>query len=161
MKIKNIKLYIIILTIVALLGISGCTLSVSIGKRADTSDQEKITTEKDTSDENEVDAPSSEKEEVTEAELNESDTGEKNEGHKLVKNISADLNVREYPRHKSDLVAVVSSGQSMEFYGEIGQGYGSDEIVHDWYKIYLENGITGWVRSDLVTEADADSDLDQ
>ena len=108
-----------------------------------------------------MDAPSSEKEEVTEAELNESDTGEKNEGHKLVKNISADLNVREYPRHKSDLVAVVSSGQSMEFYGEIGQGYGSDEIVHDWYKIYLENGITGWVRSDLVTEADADSDLDQ
>ena len=110
MKIKNIKLYIIILTIVALLGISGCTLSISIGKRADTSDQEKITTEKDTSDENEVDVPSSEKEEVTEAELNESDTGEKNEGHKLVKNISADLNVREYPRHKSDLVAVVSSG---------------------------------------------------
>ena len=51
MKIKNIKLYIIILTIVALLGISGCTLSISIGKRADTSDQEKITTEKDTSDE--------------------------------------------------------------------------------------------------------------
>ena len=81
--------------------------------------------------------------------------------HRLLKNISADLNVREYPRHKSDLVAVVSSGQSMEFYGEIGQGYGSDEIVHDWYKIYLENGITGWVRSDLVTEADADSDLDQ
>ena len=97
----------------------------------------------------------------TEQKADKSDINNENEGQKLVKNISADLNVRKYPRHKSDLVGVVSNRQLMYFYGETGQGYGSDEIIHDWYRIYLENGITGWVRSDLVTEVDLEDNLDQ
>jgi predicted AAA+ superfamily ATPase len=42
------------------------------------------------------------------------------------------------------------------FYDEIGQGYGSDGILHDWYRVeWAVPGTTeekaGWVRSDLVT----------
>lgn len=178
MKRKNIKLYIAMLTVVSMLGMSGCTLSISIGKRPDTSNQGKTDTPKVTDIPKATDTPSvtdipkttpgetgtdEKKEEVQPSEAakeitQEPDSNNEDEGQKLVKNISADLNVRKYPRHKSDLVAVVSNGQLMYFYGEKEQGYGSDEIMHDWYKIYLENGISGWVRSDLVTEADPDTD---
>ena len=142
-------------------GMSGCTLSISIGKRTDTSNQEKVAIEENDSDEKNEDIQPSEKAKEIKQKSDEQNTNNEKEGRKLVKNISADLNVREYPRHKSNLVAVVSNGQSMEFYGEVGQGYGSDEVVHDWYKIYLENGITGWVRSDLVTEASSNDASDQ
>ena len=60
------------------------------------------------------------------------------------------LNIRAYPEHNSNLVKTVYSNENMMFYGEIGQGYGSDGKLHDWYKIYLYSGETGWVRSDLV-----------
>ena len=38
------------------------------------------------------------------------------------------------------------------FFGEIEQGLGSDGKMHDWYKLYLGNGIEGWIRSDLIQE---------
>lgn len=161
MKRKNRKIYIVMLTALIIWGMSGCTLSISIGKRPDTSNQEKADTEKNDSDEKIEDVQPSEKAKEIKEKSGEQHVNNENEGHKLIKNISADLNVREYPRHKSDLVAVVSDGQLMYFYGEVGQGYGSDEVIHDWYKIYLENGIAGWVRSDLVTEVDSDSDVVQ
>ena len=66
------------------------------------------------------DAQPSEKAKETEQKADKSDINNENEGQKLVKNISADLNVRKYPRHKSDLVGVVSNGQLMYFYGETG-----------------------------------------
>lgn len=161
MKRKNIKIYIVMLMALLIWGMSGCTLSISIGKRTDTSNQEKVAIEENDSDEKNEDIQPSEKAKEIKQKSDEQNTNNEKEGRKLVKNISADLNVREYPRHKSNLVAVVSNGQSMEFYGEVGQGYGSDEVVHDWYKIYLENGITGWVRSDLVTEASSNDASDQ
>ena len=60
------------------------------------------------------------------------------------------LNIRANSEHRSDLVKTIYSNEKMMFYGEIGQGYGSDDKLHDWYKIYLSSGETGWVRSDLV-----------
>ena len=166
MKRKNIKLYVLMLIASSLLGMSGCTFSVTIERKTDTSKQEDTDIPETTLDETETnkrekDAQPSEKAKETEQKADKSDINNENEGQKLVKNISADLNVRKYPRHKSDLVGVVSNGQLMYFYGETGQGYGSDEIIHDWYRIYLENGITGWVRSDLVTEVDSEDNLDQ
>ena len=62
------------------------------------------------------------------------------------------LNIRANSEHKSDLVKTIHSNEKMMFYGEIGQGYGSDDKLHDWYKIYLFSGETGWVRSDLISK---------
>ena len=70
-----------------------------------------------------------------------------------VPNVEA-LNIRSNPEHNSNLVKTVHSNEKMMFYGEIGQGYGSDGQLHDWYKIYLYSGETGWVRSDLIYTVD-------
>ena len=64
------------------------------------------------------------------------------------------LNIRSNPEHNSNLVKTIHSNENMMFYGEIGQGYGSDGQLHDWYKIYLYSGETGWVRSDLIYRVD-------
>ena len=29
---------------------------------------------------------------------------------------------------------------------------GSDGLLHDWYQVYLGNGVESWARSDLVAE---------
>ena len=68
------------------------------------------------------------------------------------KGIDSSINLRALPKHDSDLVAVVSDASPMYFYGETEIGLGSDEKEHEWYKVYLGDGITGWVRSDLVEE---------
>lgn len=38
----------------------------------------------------------------------------------------------------------------------MGEGYGSDNELHTWYKITI-NGHTGWGRSDLVDQARFDN----
>ena len=67
------------------------------------------------------------------------------------KGVKGTLNIRSLPQHDSDLVGIVpSQDEPLAFYGEIGVGYGSNGIMHEWYKITTGSGITGWVRSDFV-----------
>ena len=66
------------------------------------------------------------------------------------------LNVRSESKHESVLVDTIYGGTKLYFYDEIGQGYGSDGLMHDWYRVeWAVPGTTeekaGWVRSDLVT----------
>ena len=66
------------------------------------------------------------------------------------------LNVRRESKYESELVDTVYAGTRLFFYDEIGQGYGSDGLLHDWYRVeWAVPGTTeeraGWVRSDLVT----------
>ena len=69
----------------------------------------------------------------------------------FVKSTDNTLNLRSLSKHESELVGKVESeNMLMYYYGESGQGYGSDGIMHDWYKVYLDNDLQGWVRSDLV-----------
>lgn len=66
------------------------------------------------------------------------------------------LNVRSRPKHDSELVERLFGGTKLYYYGETNKGYGSDGIMHDWYRVEWQvSGTTeekaGWVRSDLVT----------
>ena len=70
----------------------------------------------------------------------------------FTKNTSSTLNLRKLPQHDSDLVGTVSDQSRLYFYGEVGQGLGSDRKTHDWYKVTTENGTVGWARSDLLRE---------
>ena len=71
--------------------------------------------------------------------------------HYYRKGVDGALNIRSQPRHDSELVGTVyTQDEPLVFYGEIGTGYGSDGIIHEWYKITTSDGITGWVRSDLI-----------
>ena len=70
----------------------------------------------------------------------------------FTKNTSSTLNLRKLPQHDSDLVGTVSDQSRLYFYGEVGQGLGSDGKTHDWYKVTTENGTIGWARSDLLRE---------
>lgn len=72
----------------------------------------------------------------------------------FVKNVSSVLNLRELPRHDSNLNGTVSDDTPLKYYGETGQGLGSDGIMHDWYKVYVDENLQGWVRSDLVQVVD-------
>jgi len=68
-----------------------------------------------------------------------------------IKDTDTGLNMRALPQHNSELVYTVTSFFTpMYYYGEAEQGYGSDGMMHSWYKVYLDNGLQGWVRSDLV-----------
>lgn len=64
--------------------------------------------------------------------------------------IGDSVNLRSDPTHDSQLVATIEDSSPLFFYGETEQGYGSDGKRHEWYKVYLGDGISGWVRSDLV-----------
>ena len=66
------------------------------------------------------------------------------------------LNVRSEPKHESELVDTVYGGTKLYYYDETGQGYGSDGLLHEWYRVeWAVPGSSeekaGWVRSDLVT----------
>ena len=66
------------------------------------------------------------------------------------------LNVRSESKHESGLVDTIYGGTKLYFYDEVGQGYGSDGLLHDWYRVeWAVPGTTeekaGWIRSDLVT----------
>ena len=61
------------------------------------------------------------------------------------------VNVRTEPRHNSGLVTSINNrNTALYYFGESEQGYGSDGAIHTWYRIETENGLSGWVRSDLV-----------
>ena len=60
------------------------------------------------------------------------------------------INIRALPQHESALVAEVPAGTNLYYYGEVGEGYGSDGLWHTWYRVTIDNGLVGWVRSDLV-----------
>ena len=64
------------------------------------------------------------------------------------------INMRSLSRHDSDLVGVVQRGELLRWYGKTGSGLGSDGVIHDWYYVMREDGIYGWVRSDLVSPVD-------
>ncbi len=76
-----------------------------------------------------------------------------------VKNTDVPLNVRSEAKHESDLVVkIYDESELMSYYGESKQGLGSDGKLHDWYKITLKDGTSGWVRSDLVSSKTIDVD---
>lgn len=74
----------------------------------------------------------------------------------LIKYTSTNLNIRALPQHDSDLVGVIENFYTqLYYYGETAQGYGSDNIMHTWYRINADSGVSGWVRSDLVVSQNA------
>ena len=73
---------------------------------------------------------------------------------KYYQKIGDSVNLRSDPTHDSKLVATIEDSSPLFFYGETEQGYGSDGKIHEWYKVYLGDGISGWVRSDLVKEGE-------
>ena len=75
-----------------------------------------------------------------------------NEDRVFTKNTSGTRNLRSLPRHDSALAGTVSDQSRLYFYGEVGQGLGSDGKTHDWYQVTTENGTVGWARSDLIKE---------
>ena len=77
----------------------------------------------------------------------------------FVKNVEIGLNMRSEPKHDSALVYTVEDYSQMEYLGENGEGYGSDNELHTWYKVRL-NGHIGWVRSDLVNQDDSSGAID-
>ena len=71
----------------------------------------------------------------------------------MSKIVEGTLNIRSLPQHDSELVGTVEErNERLAYYGEIGTGLGSDGLMHEWYRITTEDGVTGWVRSDLVEE---------
>ena len=64
--------------------------------------------------------------------------------------LNGELNLRMEPRHDSGLVTTIYGSTPMYYDGETGQGYGSDGLLHIWYRVRLDSGVIGWVRSDLV-----------
>ena len=71
------------------------------------------------------------------------------------KEVEGTLNIRSHPQYESELVGTVEDENEMLYFnGEVGQGFGSDGIMHEWYKIITETGKKGWVRNDLVREED-------
>lgn len=69
------------------------------------------------------------------------------------KGVEGTLNIRSNPQYESELVGTVEDENEMLYFnGEVGQGFGSDGIMHEWYKIMTETGKIGWVRNDLVRE---------
>lgn len=74
----------------------------------------------------------------------------------LIKYTVGNLNIRALPQSNSDLKGVVDNFYTKLYYfGETAQGYGSDNVLHTWYKIDTDTGVNGWVRSDLVISQDA------
>lgn len=73
----------------------------------------------------------------------------------FIKYTDSDLSVRALPQHNSDLEGIIENFHTKLYYfGETAQGYGSDNVFHTWYKIAADNGVSGWVRSDLVISQD-------
>ena len=70
----------------------------------------------------------------------------------FTKKVDGNLNVRALPKHESGLICTITDQTLLYFYGEVEQGLGSDQAVHDWYKITIDQSTQGWVRSDLVQE---------
>jgi len=63
---------------------------------------------------------------------------------------NGEVNLRRNPSYNSPLVGTVYGGTPMYYYGENGFGYGSDGYTHEWFYVTLNNGVSGWVRSDLI-----------
>lgn len=63
---------------------------------------------------------------------------------------NGNINLRSQPSHNSAYIGTVYGGTPMYYYGENGFGYGSDGVTHEWFHVMLSNGVSGWVRSDLV-----------
>ena len=60
------------------------------------------------------------------------------------------INIRALPQHESALVATVDASKPLTYYGETGEGYGSDGGWYTWYHVYFD-GTSGWIRSDLAS----------
>lgn len=83
--------------------------------------------------------------------------------HYFIKDVSGTLNLRAEPSHNSALVGTVDDDYAtfLSFLGRTGRGPGSDEAEHTWYQVQTcgdGNGVSGWVRSDLVREIDYDAE---
>lgn len=70
----------------------------------------------------------------------------------FIKNVNSKLNIRALPQHESTLVGSLYDDTVMYFYGETDYGPGSDKVMHEWYKVVINQNFEGWVRSDLVKE---------
>ncbi len=91
-------------------------------------------------------------------------SGDSSSGQQLRKTVSGSLNIRRLPKHDSELAGTIENDNEILYYdGLTGQGEGSDGVIHEWFKVRTESGVTGWVRGDLVITEDiiqsADSSL--
>lgn len=74
-----------------------------------------------------------------------------NQATRLTSGTGDALNLRSDPQHESALVVQVSADAILLFYGQMGEGYGSDGQLHTWYYVEAPDyGAWGWVRSDLT-----------
>lgn len=74
----------------------------------------------------------------------------------LIKYTPNSLKIRSLPKHNSDLIGTIENFYTkMYYFGDSEKGYGSDNIVHDWYYIEADPDLRGWVRSDLVISQNA------
>lgn len=80
---------------------------------------------------------------------------------KFVKNTTVPLNIRSQANHDSNLVGSLSSKKDIMYcFGDIETGKGSDGLDHNWYYIYTEEGLEGWVREDLVVLYDTNKRME-
>lgn len=70
----------------------------------------------------------------------------------IIFHITESSNLRSEPKHDSALITTVrDTSVNLHYFGENGEGYGSDGMLHTWYKVYLDDGkVSGWIRADLV-----------
>lgn len=67
-----------------------------------------------------------------------------------VKNSEEGINVKNQPSVGNSVVIELHDPNiSILFNNNTAQGYGSDNLLHDWYEIEV-NDISGWVRSDYI-----------
>lgn len=115
---------------------------------------EEVASKEEFTEEVDVEYPANELEQSTS--LDSGDYLEESDSTYYIKNVNAGLNVQSEPRNDSALVYTVEDDSIMTYLGEMGEGYGSDNELHTWYKITI-NGHTGWVRSDLVDQVRFDN----
>lgn len=61
-----------------------------------------------------------------------------------------EVNVRSESKHASDFVCQVNQSDDLYYYGEIGEGYGSDGNIHQWCKVTVNGTMEGWIRADYL-----------
>lgn len=84
-------------------------------------------------------------------EYKKADTGEDSSNVVVMYTNTPGVNLRSESKHKSDLVITLPADKTILYYdGTLGSGYGSDGQLHNWYYVTTEEGVSGWVRSDLV-----------
>ena len=152
---RNLIIIILVLIIIILAaGIASYFYYIINNENKDIQDSEEIqissiVDEDPKENENEVDESDKELE-TSDKELETEDT-KILLAEQYVKNADGAVNVRSEAGQENDIVTkIYDDSQIVSYYGESTQRFDSNGNLYDWYKITLEDGTTGWVRSDLL-----------